>query len=280
MDAAFGFASRYAADHPAEAAKRLEGLSPEDVASFVEKVDHATAAKLLDRLAPPIAGSIVEAMETEAASEILALGSVDQCVRVLRHVSHDRRRQILSLLPQRVATMVGRILTFPEGSAGSIADGSVTALPSDMTVDSGRRVSRDPRFPYVYVVDRGHRLVGVAHKRDLEESSERATLQEIMAPVVARVPATASVSQLQRHGAWRHFDALPVVDGRGVYLGAIRHKDLRNLDGRHVAAGGTGQPIATLLDLSELYWLGLSTMVTALCAGTTAARGKESHDGR
>ena len=280
MDAAFGFAARYAADHPEEAAERLEGLSPGDVASFLEEVDPTTAAKLLDRTAPPIAGSFAEAMEVEAVSEVLPLVSPDQCVRVLRHVSPDRRARILSLVPNELATTVGRILRFPEGSAGSIADGSVTALPNDMTVTAALRVARDPRVPYVYVVDREHRLIGVVHKRDLEAGDESAILQEVAAPAAIRIPANASIAQLKRHHAWGDFDVLPVVDGSGVYLGAIRHKDLRKLDEPRVAVGGPGPPLATILDLSELYWTGLASMALALSMGTTAAGGKESNHGR
>jgi magnesium transporter len=278
MDHAFRFAAKFAADHPAEAVDRLVSLSPGNVASFLGRVDATTAARLLDRMAPPIAGSVLEAMEVGVAVDVLLLVSVDRCVRALRNVSPERRAQILLLMPDELAKLVERILGYPDGSAGSIADGSVTALPSDMTIDTARRVARDPRVPYVYVVDREHTLVGVVHKRDLDAGSKGATLREIIAPVVARVPANASVAQLQRHRAWRDFDVLPVVDGRGIYLGAIRHKDLRIPDEPHVAVGGTGPPLATFLDLSELYWEGLASMVAALSAGMTAAHREEAHD--
>ena len=280
MDAAFGFAARYASDHPNEAAERLEGLTPGDVASFLEDVDAATAAKLLGRIAPPIAGSFIEVMNVEAVAEVLPLVSVDQCVRALRHVSSDRRTEILHHLPEKLSTTTRRILRFPDGSAGAIADGSVRALPSDMTVEAALQVARDPRIAYVYVVDRDHRLVGVAHKHDLEASGKSVHLREILAPAITRIPANASITRLRRHRAWRVYDALPVVDGRGVYLGAIRHKDLRSLGEPPVAVGGSGPPLATFIELSELYWVGLASMVAGLSAGTKSGRGKELRDGR
>ena len=65
------------------------------------------------------------------------------------------------------------------------------------------------------------------------------------------------------------FDALPVVDGKGVYIGAIRHKDLRRIDTRSPGPVAASSPFSIVLDLSELYWLGLSDVLRGLSATTT-----------
>ena len=280
MEVTLRIASKYAIDHPVETARRLENLSPDEVVSFLDVVDPMAAVGVLDRMAPSISGSCIEVMDAGRAAEILALSTVQQSVRLLRHVSPPRREQILGLLPENLAVQTGRILRFSAGSAGSIVDSSVEALPSDMTAGDARRVARDARVPYLYVVDRDHKLVGVVHKRDVQRSGEHVTLDALIVPKVIRVPAHATVAELQRHHAWRELDALPVVDRRGVFLGVIRHKTLRELEVPRTAMSRTGMPLDTFVDLAELYWMGLSTMVAALAASTTADDQGEGRDER
>jgi magnesium transporter len=279
MEAMLRIATKYAEDHPVESARRLESLSPDEVAAFLDVVDPMAAIGVLDRMAPSVAGSCIEVMEAGPAAKILSLSTVQQSVRLLRHVDPHRRGKILGLLPGELAAQTGRILRFPAGSAASIADNSVEALPSEMTVGDARRVARDARVPYLYVVDRDHVLVGVVHKRDVQQSGEHVTLDALVIPKVIRVPAHAAVAELLRHHAWRDFDALPVVDREGVYLGVIRHKTLRELGEPRTSISRMGMPLDTFVDLAELYWLGLSTMVAALAAGTTASE-EEGRDGR
>jgi magnesium transporter len=278
MGAPLRIASKFAADHPTEAAGRLERLSPAEGASFLENLDPNTAAGVLERMLPAIGASCVELMEARRAAEMFALSTTRYSVPVLRHVRTRTRDHILGLLPQDLAMRIRRILHFPVGSAGAMADSSVEAFPYDMAVGDARRVTQDARLPYVFVVDREQKLVGVVHRRDLRQSEEHATLGSIGVPKVTRVPGQTTVAELQRHPGWREFDALPVVDGKNVFLGVIRHKTLRGLREPRTPTSRTGKPLDTFVDLAELYWLGLSTMVAALAEGTAAQQIGERHN--
>jgi magnesium transporter len=280
MDTMLHFASRYAADHPAEAARRLETLDPGEVATLLGRIDPATAAGVLDHTVPVNAATYIGLMAADRSAEILAQLSTQRAVRVLRHLDSATRERVIRMLPAEYSVQLERVLRFPEGSAGGMADTTVGPLPSDMKVGEARHRARDPRLPYVYVVDREGRLVGVAHKRDVQAGDDAAELNAIVAPGVIRVPAHATGAELQNHRAWRDLDALPVVDRKGVYLGAIRHKKLRELGGPDTRLGGPERPLAGFLDLTEFYWMGLAAMIGALAAETTATHGRERHDER
>jgi magnesium transporter len=281
MDATLQFASKYAADHPAEAARRLETLIPGEVAALLERIDPATAAGVLDHMVPVNAATHIGLMAADRSAEILGLLPTQRAVRVLRHLASDTRERVIRTLPAEYSVQLERVLRFPEGSAGGMADSSVEPLPSDMKLGEARLRARDPRLPYVYVVDREGRLIGVAHKRDVEAGDDAAELHAIVSPGVIRVPARATGAELQNHRAWRDLDALPVVDRRGVYLGAIRHKQLRELGEPDTRLGGAGRPLAGFLDLTEFYWMGLAAMIGALAAETpTIHQGRERHDER
>jgi magnesium transporter len=280
MDAMLRIASKYATDHFEEAAARLERMSPSEAASFLASVDPSTAAGVLDRMIPSVAALVIEETEESCASQVLSLLNVQQTVRVLRPLDPRKRDQILGLLPEDMAAQAGRILRFPEGSAGSIADTSAEALPADMLVGDAIRAARDTRVPYLYVVNRDHRLIGVVHKRDLQKTDETVALEAFMLPRVTQVPASATVAELQRHRAWRDFDALPVVDRKGVYLGVVRHKTLREIKEPRTTMSGPATPIDTFVDLAELYWVGLSTMVAALAEESASSNDREERYAR
>jgi magnesium transporter len=278
MEPMIRFASTYAAGHPTEAAQRLEGLPTGEVVSFLAHVDPGIAAGVLDRMVPAIAAACIGEMEADRAAEILHLLPVQRAVAILRYVDPETRTPLMSGLPEKLSVQIYRALQYPEGSAGGMADASVKPLPSDMKIGEARDVARDPRFPYVYVVDREDRLVGVAHKRDVQTGDDHAPLEAVVAPDVIRVPARLSGAELQRHRAWRDLDALPVVDRKGVYLGAIRHKTLRERGEPVSTVAGAASPLSGFLDLTELYWTGLSAVVAALAADSTPIREREPHD--
>ena len=55
------------------------------------------------------------------------------------------------------------------------------------------------------------------------------------------------------------------VDDAGVLVGVIRHKSLRRLgSGRGAPTPGRRPPLAEFLELGELYWVTLATMVGAM----------------
>ncbi len=277
MEATGQLATRFATEHPDEVSRRLESLEPAVVARFLEGVTPATAASLIHRMAPAIVAGSVEVMEDGPCIDMLVLVPVQRCVQVLRHVDPQRCGHILSHLPEPLETKVTRILRYPDGSAGAMADTSVDPLPADMTVGDACKISQDPRVPYVYVVGRDHRLAGVVHRRDARAADKQSTLEAIMTTDVIRIPARASVAAVQKHSAWRDLDALPVVDSSGVYVGTIRHKSLRELRESPPLAAGPESPLSTLLDLGELYWVGLDSLVAVLAAkaGDSPAGGVE-----
>ena len=93
---------------------------------------------------------------------------------------------------------------------------------------------------------------------------------------VQSVSATTPLAGLLEHGAWSTLDALPVIDGRGAFLGVIRHKSLRAKPEMSVRVPEPATALSALLDLGEVYWTGLfSAIETVATAGSTDAKGDD-----
>jgi magnesium transporter len=177
----------------------------------------------------------------------------------LRRIDEERRGELLRDLTQSTATALGRLLAYPEASAGGRMDPRVFTLPEDIRVaDAVERLRARPEYAmyYLYVVDREQRLRGVLNYRDLLLASDEQTLTSVMRSPVVNLPATASGDALLGAPAWRVYLALPVVDPDGILVGVVRYESLRDLEwSRAAPPPGPGSRLAGAV------WRGVSDLL-------------------
>ncbi len=242
MDATHQLALRYAQSHPRAAARRLGDIEGSETATFLEALEHTAAAALIAEFRPQTAADILARVSIDHAAGIVTMLNLNHGVAVLRLQPREAREAILQILPAALASRIRIALANPAGTAGSLADAAIPSFDAETTVGEVQSCGVDPRFPYLYVVDGEHRLMGVVHIRILQRSKENLPLRSIMTSPVQSVAATAPITSLHQHAAWSTLDALPVVDGRGVLVGVIRHKVLRATTPPTTATGPTLAP--------------------------------------
>jgi len=260
-------ARRYATAHPDAAANRLEDLAPDEAAAFLVRLEPEEAAAVFAELWPRTAAAILDRVAADQAATILEKLTLSRTVALIRQLPASARANILNALPPSLEPRVRKALSLPSGTAGSAADSAVTPCDADTRVGEALTRGSDPRVPYLYVIDREYRLVGVIHRRELESAEEGASLRSIMKTPVQKVPATTPLAVLHQHGAWSAFDALPVVDSRDAFLGVIRHKALRAAPRVSTDRPGRATALTTLLELGEVYWSGLFSAIEVFAAG-------------
>lgn len=262
MNADERVATGFVGDHPDEAARVLERINPADAAALLESVPVADAAAVFRVLGPVPARACAAALPDETLAAILDDLPLDDAGVALRGVMDARHEPILALLAPERRAQLQRILAWRDDTAGALADPLVLSLTDDLTVAEAQRQLRGSRqhiFYYVYIVDRTGVLVGVLAIPELMSARPRATLREVMQENPVRLETDADLATVAVHPAWRDYDALPVVDDGGHFVGAIRHKTVRRI-------GWTpGRPFTeTLVRLSEVYWAGMSGMLASL----------------
>jgi magnesium transporter len=267
MSTMHSLARRYATVHPEAAATRLQELASDEAATFLAELEPAAASAVVAELWPATAASILDQVDLDHAARILEMLHLSRTVALLRQLPADARDRILNALPPTLEPRVRTALSLPAGTAGSEADAEVIPFDADATVGEALARGSDPRLPYLYVIDRDYRLVGVIHRRELENSEKGASLRSMMKTPVQKALAVTPLAVLRQHGAWSAYDALPVVDSRGAFLGVIRHKALREAPQASKTAPGPPTALTTLLDLGEVYWSGLFSVIEVLAEG-------------
>lgn len=267
--------------HPVESARILESRPPSEVAALLSGVEPEIAAAVVQRMAPGSAAAGVADTEIGSAANIVKRLPLDSTVLLLRRLPEPKRSAVMDSLPRRMADPIGRLLEYPEGTAGAVMDPNVFVVANDLTVRGAlERLRRNPRTTiyYVYVTDREQRLVGVLTLRELMLANRDDPIVSAMHKSPLSMRATASHLELVKHIGWRKVHAIPVVDDADALLGVVRYETLRKLEGEF---GGNEQSLGGLdlaLSLSELYVKGLTGLIGGLLPrtpGSATERGDE-----
>ena len=253
--------------HPDDAAKTLELREAKEAAGLLEAIEPDAAAAVVRRMASSSSASFLATMDPEPAAAILSELPIDTAVRLLRLMDSPVQDTLVGLLPDRMADPARLLLLYPENTAGALMDPLATAIPEDVAAEQVDLLIRnDPGgvFYYLYVVDRDHKLTGVVDLRQLMRADPTAPVSSIMHTELTTLPAAMDLATLLRHPGWRDFDALPVVDEKGIFLGMIRQRLIRQLSQSAEQEGHSMESWEVLLALGELYWLGVSEFLDLL----------------
>jgi magnesium transporter len=251
--------------HPLDAAQVFERLPAQDVAALIGNAETRVSEGVLQRMAPPLAGAVLSELHVEKASEILERLPVEMAALSLRSMDTSLREQVLAALPSRRSRALISLLRFPSGTAGALMDPEVLALPHDLTAREAlarvREAAGHARYN-LYIVDREQMLVGVINLHELLMARPGELLSSLMQTRVHRLPARADRHAVVSNPGWREVHALPVVDERGLYLGAVRYRTLRLLEEQ--VRGSRSDEGATARALGGLLRAGASAMLEAM----------------
>jgi magnesium transporter len=265
-------------NHPRDAAEILEGMDTADSVAFVARMGADSAASILHEMSPLSAAQVLGDVPAEKAIEIIGILDLDFCAAMLRTMAPEIRDRVLLALPSGRSDALRSLVGFPEGTAGALMDPLSLALPRDMEVrDAIKRFQEMSRHAHfnIYVVDRDHVLVGALNIRELLTADPKKSLQDVMNTNVHSVPAPADRWSIIEHPGWRVTHSLPVVDHRGVYLGAIRYRMMRHLE-EDLRGRDPGGGARTAHALGTLFWTGLGAVLEAMTSAFSADRASSS----
>ena len=275
QDAARVIAETFFARHRAEAARALERRPLPEICAVWGETSAEIAAPVVVAMDPLVAASALAQVAVPIAAGIVGAMPVPDAAVLLRRVTAERRAAVLAQIAPRVAARLGDVLRYPSDTAGALCDPMVfTALPDVTVADTiGRmRAAADRVIFYVFVIDRGGRLVGVLDVRDLLMAEPDQVVGAIASANVARMPARAGRMAMLAHPSWGDLRALPVIDERGRFLGVLRYQTVRRLEGRSADLTMETAALGAALAVGELCWTVSSKLVGEL-TGAGAALG-------
>jgi magnesium transporter len=268
VSASLALVETYATTHPQDAARSLERLPAGDLADLLGALPAATAGALIAYLTPAVAVRAIERLAVDESARRLEHLRLELLAPLVRRMHPTHAEQILEELPADRARPARALLTQAPGTAGAIMDPELLTIPLDATVADARAlIAAHPEhlYYYLYVVDAEQRLYGVLDLAELMQA-EDAPLRAVVRTAVVSLSAGMPLKAVFAHVGWREYDALPVVDEHRRFLGAIRHRHMRQLVERERVAPTDEGGMRTVLALGEVYWLGLCGLLQGIAA--------------
>ncbi|MDP2381447.1 MAG: CBS domain-containing protein [Nitrospirota bacterium] len=264
MDAELCVTLAYFNAYPLDAAKQLETWPTEDIADVMGGFTAEDAAPVLEQFSSDQAASVLLLLPQDQAVAILAALPTHAAIGILRQFEPAVQGDLLALVDQTVGPSLRLSAAYPESTAASLADPRVVTLPPDIPVSAAlERVKHDPRRAtyYQYVVERDGVLVGLVTTKELVVADPTELVATIMKDQLETVSAEATEDELLQNPQWRLYHTLPVVDREQHFLGALRYRTLRQIEGRSTVQQTAGSLPDALLQMWEAYALtGLRVM--------------------
>lgn len=217
--------------HPADIAEIISQVSHKEGATFFKDLDVDVAAEALSELQPDVQAAIISDMDRERASDIIEMMPPDEAADVLSDLPVDKAKEILENIDEEEAEDIQELLSHEEDTAGGLMTNEFIAYTPDTTVREAIERFRQDALDietvyYIYIVDQGEKLIGVASLREILLADPDSRLSEIMETKLKTVAPGEDEMAVAEIISKYNLVALPVVDSEGALLGIVTIDDV------------------------------------------------------
>jgi magnesium transporter len=265
--------------HPADLARLLTHLDPEEARAFfgwlpneaagavLPELESARRSDLLDELAAHTLVGLIDEIDTDDAADVLADLPDELAARVLPKLED--------------AAEVRHLLGYDEDTAGGLMDARYVSVPETSTVDEATEIVRgcaeevDPVY-VVYVVAEDKRFLGTVSLMRLLLARGTTPVRELLQSDAVSVTPEVDQEEVARIMERYDLAALPVLTPDGRLLGRITIDDVVDVireeaeEDMQRASGITGEEevSSTVFQISKgrIIWL-LLGLVGAFASG-------------
>ena len=217
--------------HFAEMADLLEQLNPDHRARVVDMLAPAFPPAILPELDDSVFGDIAARLGTRRLASAIAGLESDDALLLISALDEVQQRQVMQAIPNALRNALEQGLAYPEDSAGRLMQRDLVAVPTFWTVgetiDYLREADTLPNDFYdIFVVDPGHRPVGVVALSHVLRTRRPVPMRELSRREVATVPVGMDQEEVAYAFAQKDLVSAPVVDDVGRLIGVITVDDI------------------------------------------------------
>ena len=261
---------------PSDTARVIEEFSLKDGAALLTELAPEAAARVLIALSPNTAMEVSSNLSAQEIARILSQLPLSTAAAFLRRLG-ERAGEVFAALPAKTAATLRRLTKYPPNTAGALMDPEVLTLAAEVPTGAALEAARTnrARIPhYLYLTDREGRLAGVVRPMDLAVAAPETPLADIATHKIATLRDHDELAVVAAHPGWTQWRSLPVVDRQGLFLGAVRHRAVRQI------LSDRGAPSSSVISLSvslaELFWLGLTGITEGFASTASRSGGRDA----
>ena len=263
--------------HPADQGDILVDLPSNSRQEILDELPPEDTADILEHLTEDEAAQVSEQLDTEHLADVLDETDPDVAADVLQNIPDHRLKPTLEEMVE--ADTVVPLLEYPDESAGGVMDPEAPSVmvgsPAGNALDLLRLRSQEESPRIMPVVDEGRRVVGRVDIVKLALARPGLAVSDIMETDVVSVSPDTDQEECAALARQYDLDLIPVVDGEGRLLGAIRDDDIIDVvveeatEDMYRIASVEGESVQGPLLRSmrhRMPWLGLNLVTVFLAA--------------
>ncbi len=266
--------------HPAEIARLLESIPPNQRKVIWELVDKKNEAEVLISTGDEIRNQLIKDMSPEQLVIVAEDLEVDDSADFVQSLPDAVIDRVLHSLDSQHRERLESVLSFPEDSAGGLMNTDTITVRPEVTLDVVLRYLRllgdiPDLTDSLVVVDRDNHYLGTLPLSQLLVSEPDKTVAEIMDDDNEAIPSDMEDNEVAKLFETHDLISAPVVDGNNFLLGRITIDDV--VDVIRDEADHSVLSMAGLNDEEDLFapilpsskrraiWLGIN-LITAFMA--------------
>lgn len=208
-----------------------EDLDSDENAIIVMALDYPQGVEFFQEFRTLQKLEIFKHFSKEWMAKVLEQMAPDERADFLKSLPEEQVDKILPLVAQAERNDIRKLLSYAEGTVGSVLTTEYASLPADITANEAidrlkKQAFNRETIYYVYIVDCNRRLIGFVSLKDLLVAESSDVIQDIMFVNVISVHVDEDQAIAAQKLADYDLLAIPVVDAEERLVGIVTHDDV------------------------------------------------------
>ncbi|MBT8377669.1 MAG: CBS domain-containing protein [Ignavibacteria bacterium] len=255
-------------DHSGDAARLLEQLDTKQLTQFLISLPDDLSVILIQEMEIYTSLKCLEELEIEKSVVIVESLPIIIASSFLRRMKKNKKELILEKMDQKISKTLSQMLYHIQNTAGALMDPQVSIVNESLNVKEVlEKVKRSKQqfLQYIYVVDQDGKLLGIVKLEELIVADPKEQITSMMSKEFPRLYAEVEAQRILNHQGWLEYNALPVIDRSGIFLGALNQTEIRKIEVDKVRKVPK-HAVQAINSLGELYRIGLSGLLSSTIA--------------
>ncbi len=216
--------------HPASVAEALEEMAVDQIWSVLHLLSVEKRAWIFPHFDLELQVDLASGERRRDMAKLLEEMEADERADLVLELDEKVRDEILPLVAKAEREDIRRLVSYEEGTAGSVMTTDYAVLRPDITVSAALNQLRaqapdKETIYYVYVVNERHQLLGLVSLRKLILSKPDQFVRDIMSDDIIAVDVNVDQEEVARKIEKFDLLAIPVVSGENLLVGIVTHDD-------------------------------------------------------
>ena len=216
-------------DYPGEAARRLELMNVEEVATLLAAQPPHAVVPVWEQLTSDVEQAVLELLPDTLGRHLLTELEPALAAALLARLEAPQREHYLKLLDPQIAAELKKLMDYPTDCAGQLMDPRIVTLRSEFTVEEALtrlRAYKRRDVREIFLVNNTGHLEGRVQIQDLAMSDPALPLESLKRKISGAVTDVAPREEVVELLERSDITDLPVVDFSGRLVGVIRQSAL------------------------------------------------------